>query len=264
MCVANVNILQSRLLGDIVCQSQCLWIGSIAILHPEIGMKRSEVEWYLITDRIQDPVAHLTQFAWIVVCVRNDQIGDFKPDRGFSLQIDQSIQHRLQVRIGDLLIKLFGKRFQVDVGSIHIRKELAPRFGTDVSGGHCDRLNAQFMTGARGVDRILSPNDWIVIRESNAGATQFAGRARHGHRFSDRAQTFDLARFRNIPVLAKLAAQVATRCAKRKNRRARKKMIQWFLFDRINAKASALAVCRQHHFARSVFAHKTEPAIARF
>ncbi len=95
--VADVNILQSSLLGDIVCQAKCGWIRATAILHAKVRMKGSEVYWNVIAERVENPVAHFAQLARIVVGIRDDQVRDFEPNIGLTLQVNQRVENRLQM-----------------------------------------------------------------------------------------------------------------------------------------------------------------------
>ena len=74
-------------------------------------------------------------------------------------------------------------------------------------------------------------------------------------------QTLHLAGFADIPILAKATAQIATRCAKGKNRSPRIKVIQGLFFDGIDAKPAALAVRGEHHGVVDVLAYKTKASL---
>ena len=50
--ITDVNILQSRLLGDIVRLAKYRWISPLSIPHSKIGMKGGEVNWHFVTYRI--------------------------------------------------------------------------------------------------------------------------------------------------------------------------------------------------------------------
>jgi hypothetical protein len=47
---------------------------------------------------------------------------------------------------------------------------------------------------------------------------------------------------RNLPVLTKPAAKIASRSGNRETRRARKKMIQWLFFNRVNVAGDNLTI----------------------
>ncbi|MFZ1615635.1 MAG: hypothetical protein WAT51_15780, partial [Holophaga sp.] len=72
------------------------------------------------------------------------------------------------------------------------------------------------------------------------------------------------ARFTDIPVLAKLAAQVAACRAEGKHRGTGKKMIERLFFNGIDAKPAGSPVGKQHYGTIPIAPHKTEPALARF
>ena len=67
--------------------------------------------------------------------------------------------------------------------------------------------------------------------------------------------------FADIPVLAELTTEVATCGAKRKDTGSRIKMIQWFLFDRVDTKTSALTVGVENHLPLFDLANKAEASI---
>jgi len=83
-------------------------------------------------------------------------------------------------------------------------------------------------------------------------------------------QPVHLAALRYVPVLAKLARQVAARGAERQHARSRMKMVQRVLLDRIDAEARVAPVGRERHRVADALAHKAhaalpvvQPAIAR-
>ena len=69
--------------------------------------------------------------------------------------------------------------------------------------------------------------------------------------------------FGDVPVLAEEAAHVAARGAERKNRAARKKMIEGLLFDGIDLQRGRRAVAEAVEASAFVHADKTETALAR-
>src|SRR5206468_10583777 len=77
------------------------------------------------------------------------------------------------------------------------------------------------------------------------------------------AESLDLARLGDVPVLAELAAEVAAGGAERQDRRAGVEVIERLLLDRVDAEAGAPAVGRQDHFAVDVLADEAKAAVAR-
>src|SRR5262249_8192569 len=70
------------------------------------------------------------------------------------------------------------------------------------------------------------------------------------------------ARFRNVPVLAELAGQVATRRAEGQHRRAGEKVIERLLLNRIDAKAGGAAVRGEQDLVVLARAHEAHAALA--
>src|SRR5262249_40192344 len=70
------------------------------------------------------------------------------------------------------------------------------------------------------------------------------------------------ARFRNVPVLAELAGQVATRRAEGQHRRTGEKVIERLLLDRIDAKAGGAAVGGEEDLVVLARAHEAKAALA--
>jgi hypothetical protein len=69
------------------------------------------------------------------------------------------------------------------------------------------------------------------------------------------------ASFGDVPVLAKTAAQIAARRAKREHACSRQKMVQRLLLNRIDTKSAASAVGGQHHSIPHPLTHKTKSAL---
>ena len=167
------------------------------------------------------------------------------------------------MRRRDSKIKLFRKRFEVDIGCIHVFEKLRTRFGGYVTcgNGHC--LDTDSMTGNRRVNRVFCPDYGIVVSEGDTAAARAQRSLGNSFRRRFMTQSLDLARFRDIPVLAEFAAQIAARCSERQDRRARKKMIERFLLDGVDAKPSASPVGIEHHLPLAILAYKAKAFISR-
>src|SRR5579885_3077436 len=101
----------------------------------------------------------------------------------------------------DLVIEALGKALEVDVGRVHVAVQLDARFGTDVAGGHRDRLDAAFAAGVGDVDRVFQKDRRVVVGEGDAAAAELLGGFGDGFGRGGVGERVDLARFRNIPVL---------------------------------------------------------------
>ena len=69
-------------------------------------------------------------------------------------------------------------------------------------------------------------------------------------------------RFANVPILAKFAAEIASGGSKGKNACPRIEMIQWFFFDRVDAKSATATIGGQNHLAMDILAYKTKSPLA--
>src|SRR5262249_47658545 len=75
-------------------------------------------------------------------------------------------------------------------------------------------------------------------------------------------QPVEIARFRDVPVLAELAGEVAPRRAEREHRRAGKKVVERLFFDRIDAESRRAPVRGEHDRVVVPRAHVAEAALA--
>src|SRR5207253_4320539 len=68
--------------------------------------------------------------------------------------------------------------------------------------------------------------------------------------------------FGDVPVLTKPAAEIASRRAERKHARSGQKMVQRFLFNRIDTKSAAPAIRGQYHPIAHPLPDETESALS--
>src|SRR5579859_3932430 len=71
-----------------------------------------------------------------------------------------------------------------------------------------------------------------------------------------------VARFGDVPVLAKEAAHVAAGCSHAENARTGKKMVQRLFFDRIDLQRGRGTVTETEKFSAAIDANKTEAGLA--
>ena len=161
-----------------------------------------------------------------------------------------------------MLIEAVGETFEVDIRGVHVPEELGPRFCRDVSRAHGYGADSSFAAGLCHVYRVFEKNHRIVVGEGNGPAA--AARRRFGNRRGRRPVLDAIERpgFRDIPVLAKLAGQIAAGGSKREDWSTGQEMIERFFFDRVNAKARRAAVGRQHHLVAQPPPHKAQTALA--
>src|SRR6516165_8927948 len=98
-------------------------------------------------------------------------------------------------------------------------------------------LQSTLAARLRHVDRIFKKNYGVVVSKGNRTAAAAHRRIGNGFRGSHILNPVEIASFRDVPVLAELAGQVAPGGAKRQDRRARQEMIERLFLDRIDAKS---------------------------
>src|SRR5439155_951381 len=132
----------------------------------------------------------------------------------------------------------------------------------DVARGHCNRLEPARPARVSDVDRVLEKDDRVVVSEGDARAAERLcrrsdqlGRRRVGERV-------ELARLRDLPVLAEAAGEVAAGRSERQRGCARQKVVQRLLLDRIDAETARPPVRREHDLIALTRADEAEPALA--
>lgn len=176
--IPHINVTQTGSNRDVVRCDQRFNRRIRPILHTEVRCeRRHEMGRYVRSDCIDNPIAHLLYLHLVIIELRDDQVGNLKPNVRLLFEIDERVEHRLQVRVSDLRIELFGKPLQVDIGGIHMLKELWPSLLANVARGDRYTLNAKLLAGDCRIDGIFSPDDGIVVGEGNALAAELMGSA---------------------------------------------------------------------------------------
>ena len=261
--VPRIHVLQSRSPRHVIRLEQRAVRRVRPVAHPEVGVERREVQRHLVAAMAENPVAHAANVVHRVVGLGDDQVSDLEPDVRLVLEPGERVEHRLQMRIGDVVIELLGEPLQIDVRRIHHLEERLPRFGGNVARGDGHGLDPDRMAGPRGVDGVFGPDYRVVVGEGDAPAAMLLRCRGDGLGRGDLAQPLDLARLRDIPVLAELTAQIAAGGAERQNACARIELIQRLLFDRVDTEPRASSIGGEHHLAAQVLPHETEAAIPR-
>ena len=210
----------------------------------------------------EDPLAFRAQLLVGIVLPRDEERGDLVPDVGLVLEVGKRVEHGGQARAGELHVELVGESLEVHVGRVHLRVELAPRHGRDVARGHGNREDARFAARVGGIHRVLREDHRVVVSEGDARASRLDRGARDRLRGSAIHQPIHVARFRDVPVLAELACEIAPRGAEREHGAAGKKMIERLLLDRIDAESRRSPIRRQHHGVAHARAHEARAALA--
>src|SRR5215471_18688831 len=230
--------------------------------HLEIGMKRSEMPWHISSEIFCEPFRSAMQFVITVVLSGNQKRRNFEPDMGFVTEIFQRVEYRLKLCKTKPMVKRIGERLEIDVCGIHALVKFGARIIGDVTGGNRHRFDSAFATRVRNIHRVLGENHRIIVRERHRAAAEpfrcecdLLGR-------SCIREFVPLARFEDVPVLTKSAAEIASSGAKREDARPRQKMVKRFLLDRIDAKPAAPAISREHHPIAHALPNETKSALS--
>src|SRR5262249_26308351 len=151
---------------------------------------------------------------------------------------------------------------EIDVGGVHVAKELDPWLRADVAGAHRHRLDAAGAAGLRDIHRIFQEDHRVVVGEGDRPAAAADRRLRNLLRRSQVLHPIERTRLGDIPVLAELAGEVAARRPERKHGRPGHEMVERLLLDRIDAETGGTAVGREHDLVGLARAHKAQAALA--
>src|SRR5712692_4495020 len=145
------------------------------------------------------------------------------------------------------LIKVLGECFEVNVGGVHFGIEFSAGSLAHVPGCHRDGPDAALVASVRHVHRVLRENDRIVVGEGDALARQRRGFRSNRLRTRLIRESVNLARLRDVPVLAETAAEVAPSRPEGEDAGAGKEVVERLFFDRIDAESGGTAVGGEHH-----------------
>ena len=177
---------------------------------------------------------------------RDEQRRDLEPHARLAFQVDERVEHRLQVPQAQLPVEVLGEALQVDVRGVHEPVHLRARLRADVAGRHRHGPQAARAAGAGHVHRVLQEDHRVVVGEGDAAAAQVERRLGDLLGACGVAQPIDLARLRDVPVLAEAASQVAPGGAEGEHRRAGQEVVERLLLDRIHAESARAAVGGEH------------------
>jgi hypothetical protein len=240
-CVACESMKILRVLADV-------WLPDFKFGPGRCAMALAKAPWYweTVTRNIADSAAEIeAESAWVMdrlgpdvplhftafhpdwklmdspptppqtVLTRNEQRGNLKPNIRLVLEVLERLEHGSEFARAKILIKPFGEAFEVDVGGIHVPKELDSRLRRDVTGTHRHRLDSAAATGLRHIDRIFEKDHGIVVSKRDGSATAAYCRFRNRRGGRHILNPIEIAGLRDVPVLAELAGQVAAGRAKR-------------------------------------------------
>ena len=120
--------------GLLACANQRRrWRGR-QVGHLEVGMEGGQVKRDIRAQMGEKPVAEPVYFFFRVVLTGNEEGSYFYPNLCFLLEPSQGVENRPEVGEAQSMIKLFGKRLQIDIGRINVFEEGRSGLGGDLSG----------------------------------------------------------------------------------------------------------------------------------
>ena len=171
------------------------------------------------------------------------------------------LQHRRQLPFAQLAVVVLGEALEIDLHRVEHLARLLHRFHFARAAGDHGGAHAQFVGGHRSVDAVFEKDDGFGIGEGHAGAFRLRPARDILGRHPVPVHLLG-ARLGNVPVLATLAFQIATRGGKRIGATARQEMKEWLLLNRVNVHGTRLAPDQGEILAAAVFAHAAEAALA--
>jgi len=172
-------------------------------------MKGCEVHWHVGPEVIHYPGALRFNFGGRVVLTGNEQRGNLEPNVRLMLEVLERLEHGSEFARAEVLVKTLGKTFEVDVGGVHVPKELNPWLRRDIARAYRHRLDAPLAAGLRHIDGIFEKDHGVIVSEGDGPAA--AAHCRFGNRGGGRyiLNPIEISGLRDVPVLAELAGQVA-------------------------------------------------------
>src|SRR5262249_19474558 len=141
------------------------------------GVERGEVQRHVGAEVVDHPARQVFQLRVRVVQAGDEQRRQLEPDGRVPPEVDQRLQHRLQVRGADVVVELLGEPLEVHVGGVDVAVELRARLGTDLAGGDRHGPDAPLPAGPGHVDGVLVEDDRVVVGEGHAAAAELFRRA---------------------------------------------------------------------------------------
>jgi len=153
------------------------------------------------------------------------------------LDIFERFEDRPQRSCAKGPVEVLRKALKIDICRVHHSEQLLARVSCDVAGRHGDSLEAGFTAGGCDIDRVLKEDHGVIVSEGDRTRAHFFRSSRNCIGRSLRLEAIELGSFGNVPVLAELTREVAPGGPKREHRRARQKVVERLLLDRVDAEA---------------------------
>src|SRR5262245_38863891 len=119
------------------------------------------------------------------------------------------------------MIKRVSERLEIYVRRVHVPVKICASIVGNVAGCYRHRFDSAIATSISDVDRVFGENDRIIISERDRSTAESLGRERDLLRRRQIGELVPFARLGDVPVLAKAAAKITTRCSKREHAGAR-------------------------------------------
>src|SRR6266404_4058396 len=117
------------------------------------------------------------------------------------------------MREGGAAVESLRESFEVHVGGVHVVINIVEGFACNVAVGDHYGGDACFPGGVTDVDDVLCPDCRFVVGEGDGGTAVADRQSDDVFRRDVRRPDLIGFRFRDVPILAKKTAHVATRCA---------------------------------------------------
>ena len=195
------------------------------VAHLEVRVKRGEVPRDVRPEISCEPFRRTMQFRVAIVFAGNEQRGNLEPYVRLAPQVDERLEHGLELREAEPVIELLSETLEVHVGGVHVSVEFGPRIRSEVARGHGNSRDAELAACIGGVDGVFGEDDGVVVGERDRPAPQAQRGPGDLFRRSSVRQAVPLARLADVPVLAKTTAEIAPGSAKRQHAGARQEMI---------------------------------------
>ena len=145
-----------------------------------------------------------------IILAWNQQGGQFKPGISLVFYIFEGFEYRGQMTATNLEIEAIAKRLQVHIGCVHRLEKFYPWFRVDITGSDRYRFYTAFATGSSHIDRIFEEYDRVVVGKGNTSAGHFFSHFGQLPGRGSICQRIHFAGLGHVPVLAKLAGEIAT------------------------------------------------------
>jgi hypothetical protein len=261
MHVPRVDIVQSFGDGYLPRAIQSLLGRTRFVEHFKIGMEGGEVPGHIGPEVFREPIGGAMNLPVAVILIRDEQGGDFEPDFGF-LQEFQGLEHWCEAGEAKSMVKIFGESFEIHVRGVHVLVEFGASFGSDVTSGDGDRLDAGLPAGFGDLDRVFCEDDRVIVGKCDRSAAMppsFTGDVFGG---GGVGQLVPFARLADVPVLTKAAAEIATGCSEGEHAGSGQEVVERFLLDGIDTEPAAAAIGGQDNPIVQTLSNKTEPSLA--